>query len=79
MNIFRTRTVFSNVHLTFYSSVMNDYVKNGRLSIGNVPRHFSRKQVQDHIRYLQKVMRDNRNFHIYLIRDTVVRDERPVP
>lgn len=75
MNIFRTRTVFSNVHLTLYSSVMNDYVKNGRLSIGNVPRHFSRKQVQDHIRYLQKVMRDNRNFHIYLIRDTVVRDE----
>lgn len=76
MNVFKTRTSHANIKLAVYSSVMNEYIKNGKISIGNVPQQFTAEQIKDHLKYLQQVMQTNSGFEVYLIRDTVGRRQK---
>lgn len=74
-NIFRSRTRKSKVDLVLYSSAINDYLRNGRVCVGNVEHKLSEKQVRDHFRYLSAVMEENPEFKVWLIRDTVTLKE----
>lgn len=74
-NIFATRTCKSRIDLVLYSSMINRYLSEGLISVGNVSHRFSQEQTRKHLQYLCSVMESNPNFIIYLIRDTVVLDE----
>jgi hypothetical protein len=70
-NIFEKYTSKSDVTLIVYNSVMNEYVHDGNLSIGNVPHRLTREEVRQHIGHLSDIMAENCNFKMFAIRDTV--------
>ena len=74
-NVFNTRTKKSRIDLVLYSSVINDYLKNGEVSVGNVEHKLSENQIKEHLKYLSKVMEENSDFRVWLIRDTVALNE----
>ncbi len=74
-NIFQKRTCKSNIDLVLYSSMINKYLSDGDVSVGNVSHHLNEEQTRSHLAYLSEVMKTNPDFAIYLIRDTVVLSE----
>lgn len=74
-NIFMKRTCRSRIDLVLYSSMVNKYLSDGKVSVGNVSHHLSEEQTRQHLSYLSQIMKDNPEFVIYLIRDTVVLSE----
>lgn len=74
-NIFMKRTCKSEIDLVLYSSMINKYLSDGKVSVGNVSHHLSEEQTRSHLRHLSEIMKENPAFAIYLIRDTVVLSE----
>ena len=74
-NIFMKRTCKSEIDLVLYSSMINKYLSDGNVSVGNVSHQLSEEQTRSHLAYLSEVMKTNPDFAIYLIRDTVVLSE----
>lgn len=74
-NVFEKHTKKSKVDLVIYSSMINKYLADGCVSVGNVRQRLTEEETAAHLRYLSKVMTENPNFSVYLIRDTVVLDE----
>lgn len=74
-NIFMSRTCKSRIDLVLYSSMINQYLSDGLVSVGNVAHRLNEEQTRSHLRHLSKIMRENPEFMIYLIRDTVVLSE----
>ena len=74
-NIFMKRTCKSDIDLVLYSSMINKYLSDGNVSVGNVSHQLSEEQTRSHLAYLSEVMKTNPDFAIYLIRDTVVLSE----
>lgn len=58
-----------------YSSMLNKYLADGKVSVGNRFQQLTQEQVYKHLRYLSEVMKSNPEFKMYLIRDTVVLSE----
>ena len=69
---FAKRTCNARIDLVLYSSVLNQYIFDGKVSVGNVSHTLTEAQTHNHIRYLSEIMKRNPNFNLYLIRDTVV-------
>lgn len=74
-NIFEQRTCKSKVDLVLYSSMINRYLSDGCVSVGNVRQQLTEEQTKQHLAYLAEVMKMNPEFSLYLIRDTFVLDE----
>ncbi len=74
-NIFMKRTCKSEIDLVLYSSMINKYLSDGNVSVGNVSHHLSEEQTRSHLQHLSEIMKKNPTFAIYLIRDTVVLSE----
>lgn len=74
-NIFAQQTCKSKVDLVLYSSMINRYLADGRISIGNVRQQLTEEQTGQHLAYLAEVMKSNPEFSLYLIRDTVALGE----
>lgn len=74
-NIFMKRTCKSEIDLVLYSSMINKYLSDGNVSVGNVSHHLSEEQTRSHLQHLSEIMKKNPAFAIYLIRDTVVLSE----
>ena len=74
-NIFKHRTCKTQIDLVFFSSMLNKYLSDGITCVGNMAHQLTKEQTYQHIRYLSEVMTRNPNFHIYVIRDTVVLNE----
>ena len=74
-NIFMKRTCKSEIDLVLYSSMINKYLSDGNVSVGNVSHQLSEEQTRSHLAYLSEVMKTNPDFAIYLIRDTFVLSE----
>ncbi len=72
---FSTRTEKARIDLVFYSSMLNQYISNGKISIGNVSHQLTREQVDSHLKNLSRIAKENPDFHVYMIRDTVVVNE----
>ena len=72
---FLNRTCRSQVDLVMYASQLNQYLSDGRICVGNVSLQLTEEQVAAHLRYLSGIMQENREFAVYLIRDTVQLDE----
>ncbi|MEY8284861.1 helix-turn-helix transcriptional regulator [Lachnospiraceae bacterium 50-23] len=74
-NVFEKRTCQSRIDLVIYSSMLNKYLTDGMVSVGNCFQQLSQEQVYSHLRYLSEVMRSNPRFKLYVIRDTIVLSE----
>lgn len=74
-NVFEKRTRQSRIDLVIYSSMLNKYLTDGMVSVGNCFQQLTQEQVYSHLRYLSEVMKSNPQFKLYLIRDTVVLSE----
>lgn len=74
-NVFEKRTCRSQIDLVIYSSMLNKYLADGKVSVGNRFQQLTQEQVYKHLRYLSEVMKSNPEFRMYLIRDTVVLSE----
>ncbi len=74
-NVFEKRTRRSRIDLVIYSSMLNKYLTDGKVSVGNCFQQLTQEQVYSHLRYLSEVMTSNPQFRLYLIRDTVVLSE----
>lgn len=74
-NTFSKHTRRSNVTLILYASILNRYLSEGNVCVGNVRHHLTEEQTHSHIEYLSQIMKENPEFNIYLIRDTVVFNE----
>ena len=55
--------------------MLNKYLTDGMVSVGNCFQQLSQEQVYSHLRYLSEVMRSNPRFKLYVIRDTIVLSE----
>lgn len=71
-SIFAGRTSKSRVDLVLYASVINRYLAEGTVSVGNVEHRLSPEQAQAHLQHLSRLMRENPDFDIWLIRDTTM-------
>lgn len=71
-SIFAGRTSKSRVDLVLYASVINRYLAEGTVSVGNVEHRLSPEQAQAHLQHLSWLMRENPDFDIWLIRDTTM-------
>lgn len=69
--VFTNYTSHATIDLMLYASALNKYVRDGIISIGNVEHRFTQKQVFAHIENIARILRDNPEFQLYLIRDTV--------
>lgn len=74
-NTFEKHTRKSEIELVIFSSMLNKYLSDGKVSIGNVDHRLDEEQTHSHIQYLSKIMTENPKFRVYLIRDTVVPNE----
>lgn len=74
-NVFEKRTCRSHIDLVIYSSMLNKYLTDGKVSVGNCFWQLSQEQVYDHLRHISDIMKSNQQFRLYLIRDTVVLSE----
>lgn len=74
-NAFEKHTCKSQIDLVIFSSMLNRYLSDGKVSIGNVDHQLSEEQTHSHIQYLSRIMTENPDFKVYLIRDTVVLSE----
>lgn len=74
-NVFEKRTRKSHIDLVIYSSMLNQYLADGKVSVGNCFWQLSQEQVYDHLRHISDIMKSNPQFRLYLIRDTVVLSE----
>lgn len=74
-NVFAKRTCRSNVDLVIYSSMLNKYLADGIVSVGNCFWQLSQEQVYEHLRHISDIMKSNPKFRLYLIRDTVALSE----
>ena len=70
-NVFSNHTSRSSIDLVLYSSMINQYLADGVVCVGNVEHRLTPDQVQSHLQYLNEVMKRNPNFHIWLIRNAV--------
>lgn len=70
-NVFSKRTRKSHIDLVFFSSMLNQYLSDGKVSVGNVKHQLTEEQTRRHLAYLSQVMAENPDFNIWLIRDTV--------
>lgn len=70
-NVFAKHTSKLKVDLVIYSSMLNQYLSEGKISIGNVCHQLNEEQTRSHIRHLSNLIKENPDFHLYLIRDTV--------
>ena len=71
-SIFTGRTSKSRIDLVLYASVINRYLAEGTVSVGNVEHRLSPAQAQAHLQHLSRLMRENPDFDIWLIRDTTM-------
>lgn len=71
-SIFAGRTSRSRIDLVLYSSMINRYLSEGRVSVGNVEHQLTREQARAHLQHLSRLMQENPDFHIWLIRDTTM-------
>lgn len=71
-SIFSTRTARSRIDLVLYSSMINRYLSEGRISVGNVAHQLTRQQACAHLQYLSGLMQENPDLHVWLIRDTTM-------
>ena len=55
--------------------MLNEYLANGNISVGNVSHHLTPEQTRIHLTYLSQVMSENPDVRLYVIRDTVVLSE----
>lgn len=62
----------SRMDLVLYASVINHYLAEGTVSVGNVEHRLSTAQAQAHLQHLSRLMRENPDFDIWLIRDTTM-------
>ncbi len=69
--IFGEKTAKAQVDIFLYASVLSEYIQSGRMSIGNVAHDLTKEQVEAHIRYICKCMKNNPRFRVFLIRDTI--------
>lgn len=69
---FAERTSRSRIDLVLYSSIINRYLSEGAVSVGNVAHRLSREQARAHLQHLSQLMRENPDFEIWLIRDTTM-------
>lgn len=74
-NVFAKRTCKARIDLVLYSSMLNEYLANGNISVGNVSHHLTPEQTRIHLTYLSRVMSENPDVRLYVIRDTVVLSE----
>lgn len=74
-NVFTKRTCKARIDLVLYSSMLNEYLTNGNISVGNVSHHLTPEQTRLHLTHLSKVMSENPDVRLYVIRDTVVLSE----
>lgn len=74
-NVFAKHTKNAQIDLVIYSSMLNEYLSNGNISVGNVRHHLTPEQTRSHLGYLSKVMTENPDIRVYVIRDTVVLSE----
>lgn len=74
-NVFEKRTCRSHVDLVIYSSMLNKYLTDGIVSVGNCFWQLEQEQVYKHLRHISDIMKSNPQFRLYLIRDTVVLSE----
>ncbi len=74
-NVFAKQTKKARIDLVIYSSMLNQYLTDGNISVGNVSHHLTPEQVRSHLSYLSEVMTQNPNLKVYVIRDTVVLSE----
>ncbi|WP_049730085.1 helix-turn-helix domain-containing protein [Dorea sp. D27] len=74
-NVFAKRTCKARIDLVLYSSMLNEYLTNGNISVGNVSHHLTPEQTRLHLTHLSKVMSENPDVRLYVIRDTVVLSE----
>lgn len=73
-NIFSTRTAKSNIDLVLYASMINRYLSDGLVNVGNIQHKLTMEQTHAHLKYLSHIMNENPNFNIWLIRDTTMLD-----
>lgn len=71
-SIFAGRTSRSRIDLVLYASVINRYLADGSVSVGNVEHRLTPEQAQAHLQHLSRLMRENPDFDIWLIRDTTM-------
>lgn len=71
-SIFTGRTSKSRMDLVLYASVINHYLAESTVSVGNVEHRLSTAQAQAHLQHLSRLMRENPDFDIWLIRDTTM-------
>ena len=69
---FAGRTSRSRIDLVLYASVINRYLADGSVSVGNVEHRLTPEQAQAHLQHLSRLMRENPDFDIWLIRDTTM-------
>lgn len=74
-NVFAKRTSKAQIDLVIYSSMLNEYLSSGNISVGNVSHHLTPEQTRSHLRHLSRVMTENPDLRVYVIRDTVVLSE----
>ena len=74
-NVFARHTCKARIDLVLYSSKLNEYLTNGNISVGNVSHHLTAEQTRSHLTYLSRVMSENPQIRLYVIRDTVVLSE----
>lgn len=74
-NTFANRTSKSRIDLVLYASMINRYFTDGNVTVGNVTHRLTPEEVSAHFRNLSRVMNENPDFRIYLIRDTVMIEE----
>lgn len=70
-SVFNRHTRKSNIKLVIYSSMLNKYLMDGHISLGNVSHVLDENQTKAHLQYLSNVMAENEDIELYLIRDTV--------
>ena len=70
-NVFSKRTRKSHIDLVFFSSMLNQYLSDGKVNVGNVSHQLTGEQTRRHLAYLSRVMTENPDFNVWLIRDTV--------
>lgn len=76
-NVFAKRTCKARIDLVLYSSMLNEYLANGNISVGNVSHHLTPEQTRLHLTHLSQVMSEYPDVRLYVIRDTVVLSEEP--
>lgn len=69
--VFRKSTSKSDVDLILMSSKLKEYTKTGLVKIGNVDNTIPHELLESHIKYLIQLIKTNKNFHLYIIRDTL--------